>query len=72
MTITVNQFKEKKCHSVFMKLFKFFRSFHEIQTGKASIKVTDSLPASWCLNYDSTISCEIDILFQIYKLFLLC
>lgn len=55
-----------------MKPFKVFRSFHEIQTGKASIKVTDSLPASWCLNYDSTISREIDILFQIYKLFLLC
>lgn len=72
MNNTMKLIQTEELTSHFTEPFKVFRGFHEIQTEKASIKVPDSLSASWCLNYNSTTSHEIDILFKIYKFFLLC
>lgn len=72
MNKSMKSIQTEELASSFMELFKVFWGFHEIQAEKASIKVPDSLSASWCLNYNSTTSHEIDILFKIYKLFLLC
>lgn len=57
-----NRFKQKNRHLVLCKCLRPLEAFMKYRLRR---HLSNSLSASWCLNYHSTTSHEIDILFKI-------